>query len=73
MCSVIVTVPFIPDYIKHEKRGLAFAYKGGLLALTMITIYVLVDLGIQERIARKELVFVISGSIGIVVALVFCG
>ena len=44
MSSVSLTVPFIPDFIKFEKRGLTYCYTGLLFASAMITMYLLLHL-----------------------------
>ena len=71
MSSVSLTVPFIPDFIKFEKRGLAYSYTGLLLAMAMVGMYFLLDLEIHKQFDLKWF-FVISGCCGIVVAMTFC-
>lgn len=71
MSSVSLTVPFIPDFIKFEKRGLAYSYTGLLLSLAMVVIYILMDLELDKTVDIQWF-FVFSGCLGIAAAMTFC-
>ena len=44
MCSVSISVPVISDFVKHKKRGLAYSYTGFLLAISLISVQLVLKL-----------------------------
>ena len=71
MCSVSLTVPFIPDFVKNKYRGLAYGYLGLLLAFALVVILTIVELDYENTI-DQEWFFVITSSIGLISAVTFC-
>ena len=71
MSSVSLTVPFIPDFIKFEKRGLAYSYTGLLFALAMVGMYISLYFEVKKEFDIKWF-FVVSGCLGLVIAVTFC-
>jgi MFS family permease len=49
MCSVSLTVPFIPDFVKYRYRGLAYSYTGLLFAIALCAIQLVSDLDVQNE------------------------
>jgi hypothetical protein len=46
MGSVSLTVPFITDFVKYSKRGLAYAYLGVLFIFALSIVYLMLEFGI---------------------------
>ena len=71
MCSVSLTVPFIPDFVKYRYRGIAYSYTGLMFAIALVCIQLIMDMDIQNSY-NEQWFFVVTASIGIVSALTFC-
>jgi MFS family permease len=50
MCSVSLSVPFIADFVKFKKRGLAYSYTALLFATCLVLILSIVNLDSDQRI-----------------------
>jgi MFS family permease len=71
MGSVSLTIPFIADLVKYEKRGLAYAYLGVLFIIAMTIVYFMIEFGIHKYTDTKW-IFVVSGFIGISFDIMMC-
>lgn len=71
MCSVSLTVPFIPDLVKFNKRGLAYAYLGLLFTVAILLFFIIIELEVHTTFDIKWF-FVSIGAVGVVADLVFC-
>ena len=71
MSSVSLTVPFIPDLVKFNKRGLAYSIIGLLMSLAVVSMYICLSLNLHKDF-NEAWFFVISGLTGIATALTFC-
>ena len=50
MCSVSISVPFIADFVKFKKRGLAYSYTALLLALALVFIMSIINFDADQSI-----------------------
>jgi drug/metabolite transporter superfamily protein YnfA len=71
MSSVSLTVPFIPDLVKFNKRGLAYAYLGLLFTMALLIFFLIIELEVHEILEERWL-FVCVGGTGVVADLMFC-
>lgn len=49
MCSVSLTVPVIPDFVKYRRRGVAYGYMGLILAISMFVIMTIDESGVIKK------------------------
>jgi hypothetical protein len=72
MSSVSITVPFIPDLVKFNKRGLAYAWLTVCFLITLIFVYGLLEMELHKVIDSMWL-YVIIGLIGILTDIIMFG
>lgn len=71
MTSVSLTVPFIPDFVKKEKRGIAYAWLGLTFILSTIIVLLVFEFDVLQKVDLKWL-FVTVGIFGIVIDIILC-
>lgn len=71
MCSVSIAVPFIADFVKHKKRGLAYSYTASMLAFAILLIMSILNFDVDQKI-EKEWFFGITSLLGLTSALSLC-
>jgi MFS family permease len=67
MCSVSLSVPFIADFVKFKKRGLAYSYTALLFAVCLVLILSIVSLDGDQKI-KKEWYFGTTSLLGLSLA-----
>lgn len=67
MCSVSLSVPFIADFVKFKKRGLAYSYTALDFTFCLVLILSIVNLDTDQRI-EKEWFFGFTSVLGFVTA-----
>lgn len=71
MSSVSLTVPFIPDLIKFNKRGLAYAWLGTTFIVALVAVFFIIDIDLDKYINLKWIFFT-AGVAGVVADLCLC-
>lgn len=71
MSSVSLTVPFVPDVIKFEKRGLAYAYLGLVFISAILIIFGIIEIKLFYDI-NTNYIFIGAGILGITVDISMC-
>lgn len=71
MSSVSISIPFIPDLIAFDKRGVAYAWLGLVFIGALLTIFLIIEFNIPEMIELKW-IYVSAGILGLATDLLIC-
>lgn len=71
MSSVSLTVPFIPDLIHFNKRGLAYAWLGTTFLIALVAVFFIIQSEIYKN-GNLQFIFMGAGICGIVIDMIMC-